>query len=144
MDTEGQDPAAQDQLQRMRGSETPAGLRPVLLTLLQTGGVPPQMAEGIADILEEAGYQEFRPMDDVTLRRRNARALASTPPDSLCEALSATSARLTDDPVIRATHSRITFERLAAQNHTHDKPAPMLLTQDMRTERTSRRHHAKP
>lgn len=132
MGTEGPAPAAQEPLQRMRGSETPAGLRPILLTLLQTGGVPPQMAEGIADILEEAGYQEFRPMDEVTLRRRRARALTATTPDSLCGALSATSARLADDPAIRATHSRTTFERLAAQNRAHDKPAPMLLTQDMR------------
>lgn len=90
------------------------------------------MAEGIADILEEAGYQEFRPTDEITLRRRKARILTSTTPDSLCEALSETSAKLANDPAIRATHHRITFERLAAQNHAHDKPAPILLTQDMR------------
>lgn len=135
MDTDAAHTASQQEqsLQPMRGSETSAGLRPILLTLLQTGGVPPQMAEGISDILEDAGYQEFRPMDEVTLRRRKARALTSTTPDSLCETLSDTSAKLADDPAIRATHRRITFERLAAQNHgALDKAEPFLLTQDMR------------
>lgn len=133
MDTEGSAAAStQEQPQGMKGSETPAGLRPILLTLLQTGGVPPQMAEGIADILEESGYQEFRPMDEVTLRRRRARALTAMAPDSLCEPLSATNARLSDDPAIKATHSRITFERLAAQNHRPRKSTAFLLTQDMR------------
>lgn len=116
----------------MQDRDTPAGLRPILLTLLQTGGVPPQMAEGIADILEEAGYQEFRPMDEITLHRRKARALRSTTPDSLCETLCETSAKLAKNPETRATHRRIHFERIAAQNCRQNRPEPFLLTQDMR------------
>jgi len=126
-------PALQEEpLQPVRGCEAPASLRPILLTLLQTGGVPPQMAEGIADILEEAGYQEFRPMDEFTMRRRKARALTSATPDSLCETLCDKSTQLADDPAIMATHHRINFERLAALNHRQNKSVPFLLTQGMR------------
>lgn len=116
----------------MRPCETGPGLRPVLLTLLQTGGVPPQMAEGIADILEEAGYHDFRPTDEVTLRRRKARMLKSTSPDAICDTMCDTSAKLAEDPQTKATHHRIRFERIAAHNHTRDRRPPLLLTQNMR------------
>lgn len=123
---------SRDTLGVMRHCETCAGLRPVLLTLLQTGGVPSQLAEGIADILEEAGYQDFRPTDGVTLRRRRGRMLKSTTPDATCDTLSNTSAKLAENPETKATHNRIRFERLAAHNHTQDRAARLLLTQKMR------------
>lgn len=132
MDEAARKSDSEGSLQSMRSCNTYVGLRPVLLSLLQTGGVPHQMAEGIADILEEAGYQDFRPTDEVALRCRKARMLKSTTPDTFCDTLYDVSTKLVETPETKAMHRRIVFERIAAHNHTQDRMAPFLLTQDMR------------
>lgn len=120
MDPEMPRPVFQETFGGMHHCETRAGLRYVLLTLLQTGGVPSQMAEGIADILEEAGYQDFRPTKGVALRRRKAQMLKSTAPEATCDTLDNTTAERAENPEIVATHNRIRFERLATHNRTQD------------------------
>lgn len=119
-------------LQLMEDPDLKNSLRPILKTVLQTGGVPPAMAEGIADILEEAGYASFGPTDDVTLRRRKARALHDMDPEKMEDRLQHKGAAIAAEPDVQATHSRLLYERIAAREFKHLRLKPLQLTPEQR------------
>jgi len=119
-------------LQLLDGPDGSKSLRPVLEILLRTGGVPPSMAEDIANILGEAGYESFRQTDNASLKRRRAQALRDMDPEQMTDRLQLVSAAVAATPNVQATHSRVGYERIAAREYEISRPKPLLLAPEHR------------